>query len=480
MRLTCRSSLIPRVLKVMLYNNRLYHKMVAIAATAFIYTLCLFFAKIYVLDRAVASLILIFGIYLTFRPEAFLHPSNFIFANYLLYLLMPYSLFLVYKTFEIEYLLPWGMINDWSKISNDALYHFELTFLLFFLSATFFYSKFAKSSSWQDKRELKYLYEISAPAVMVLTGFVFVGCILFFILTGGVTAWLSNYSETYIAGKAGVGLLNYSLIISAHLLAFIAGWMKWRDSQRFSNIAWTSILITILACIFLQGIKSRIPLILFFFLAPKLVSVELKLNKAIIYFLLLILLFSVGMYFRSGGFYDTPRLALEYLQSYFNTIFLHDIVLNASPATDSLGSMFRGFNKFRELVGEQVPREKYDLSVALTQIYFPNDWYNDGATQQWPIETELYLANGQPLFWMIPIFIYTFVITIIGRKARQGVPFFLFLFGAELVRIMSIFRSGLFTWDLLILISYYFAIFVACKVLIFRRKLNTQISALET
>jgi hypothetical protein len=454
----------------MLYINSPSYKITTFIATLLIYALFLLLGIIDAVDRAAASLILIFGVYVAFRPNKFLHPANFIFANYLLYLLMPYSLFLVYREFEIEYILPWGMINDWSKVSSIALYHFELTFLLFFLSVTFFYSKLVRHRSLKVYTEVVYLYEISASAVMVLTGGVFIGCALFFNLTGGVSAWLSNYSETYITGKAGIGLLNYSLIILAHLLAFIAGWMKWRDSQRFSKLVWASIFVTLFACMFLQGIKSRIPLMLFFFLTPRLIFSELKLIRAIIYFFLLIIIFSIGMYFRSGGFYDTPRLAIEYLQSYFNTIFLHDIVLRNPAVDDSLGSMLRGFNKFRELVGEQVPREMYDLSVALTQIYFPGDWYNDGATQQWPIETDFYLSNSQPLFWIIPIFVYTFIISIIGKKAIQGAPFFLFLFGAELLRIMSIFRSGLLTWDLLILITYYFAIFVLCKAFVFRRK----------
>lgn len=463
----------------MLYINSQYYKIATFIATLFIYALCLFFGEIDAVDRAASSLILIFGVYFAFRPNNFLHPANFIFANYLLYLLMPYSIFLVYREFEIEYLLPWGIINDWSKVSSSALTHFELTFLLFFLSTTFFYSKLARDRSFKGNTEIVCLYEISAPAVMVLTGVVFIGCALFFNLTGGVSTWLSNYSEAYITGKAGIGLLNYSLIISAHLLAFIAGWMKWRDSQRFSKLVWASILVTLFACMFLQGVKSRIPLILFFFLTPKLIFSELKLNRAIIYFLLLIILFSVGMYFRSGGFYDTPRLAIEYLQSYFNTIFLHDIVLNDPAVYDSFGSMLRGFNKFRELVGDQVPREKYDLSVALTQNYFPDDWYNDGATQQWPIETDLYLTFSNPLFWVIPIFGYALIITMIGRVAMQGAPFFLFLYGAELVRIMSIFRSGLLTWDLLILIVYYVFIFFVCRLFLFREKLGVKISAAE-
>lgn len=450
--------------------NNIYYKLIALIATFFLYALCLISANIYATDRATASLVLILGLFLTFRPSAFLHPANFIFANYLLYLIMPYSLFLVYREFKIEYLLPWGMINDWSKVSSNALYHFELTYLLFLLSAIFFYNKLMESRLRKTKPLVVYSHGASKLGVLVFTGIIFAGCLVFLSVTGGVANWLSNYSETYITGKAGVGLLNFSLIISAHCLAFIAGWMKWRDGKKFSTFIWVCISVTLLACIFLQGIKSRIPLILFFFLIPRLISAKLTLKRAVIYFLLLICLFSIGMYFRSEGFYGTPRLAVEYLQSYFNTIFLHDMVLTGSLNEDLLGSMFRGFNKFRELLGEQVPRETYDLSVALTQIYFSDTWYGGGATQQWPIETDFYLSIPQPVLWSIPIFIYTFIISMIGKEAVVGMPFFLFLYGSELVRMMSIFRSGLFNWNLFVLIAYYFIIYIIFKAFIFRQK----------
>lgn len=439
------------------------------SATLLVYTSFLIFAEFDLTDRAAASFVLILGIYLSFKPKVFLHPGNLVFANYLLYLLLPYSLFSIYRVFNIEYLLPWGLINDWSRLSNEALYHFELTFTLFFLSTTFLYSKIVKEQPFLDKPGNINTYEVSKLGVVLLFGFIFVGCVLFLSLTGGASAWMTNYTETYTKGKAGVGLLNFALIVFAHFLAFVAGWMKWRDRQSFPAWMWAGVIITLFACMFLQGIKSRIPLLLFFFLAPQLISAKLHLSKAIAYFFLLMLLFSVGMYFRSGGFYNTPQLALEYLQSYFNTIFLHDLLMNNPPPAESTGSMLRGLNKLQELFGDKLPREKYDLSVSLTQIYYPNDWYNDNATQQWPIESDFYTTFSQPIFWIIPILIYAVIIVTIGRRAVGGAPFFLFLYGAELVRIMTIFRSGFITYDIFLLIPFYFTIFAVCKLLFFRR-----------
>jgi hypothetical protein len=378
-------------------------------------------------------------------------------------MVMPYSLFLVYKIFNIEYILPWGLINDWTLLSSDALYHFEVTFLIFFLSAIYLFKNSNKTNLPIAASNVDFLFEISKAGIWLLAGGMLIGCALFFQLTGGASAWLSNYSEAYLKNKEGVGFLNYSLIIFSHFLAFVAGWMKWRSHRNYSAWLWAAVLVALLACIFLQGIKSRIPLILFFFLLPKLMFARLALGKSVIWFLFLILLFLVGMYFRSDGFYGTPRLALEYLQSYFNTIFLHDLVLNSPPPTEITSSMFRGIYKYQELLGDQVPREKYDLSVALTQRFFPSDWYVDGATQQWPIETDLFVTVNIPVLWVIPIFIYMFFVIGLRRKAAQGIPFFMFVYGAELVRIMSVFRSGLLTWDLPLLVAFYSLIYFVGK-----------------
>lgn len=442
-----------------------YTNIVSFLVVILFYLLTVLLSIFGLADRPLASLVLVGATYLAFRPAAFLHPANFVFVYYLLYLVMPYSLFLVYKIFDIEYILPWGLINDWSLLSFDALYHFEVVFLMFFMSSIYLYKNANRGRLSFDAAPsyATHTFEVSKKWVWFLTGCMLIGCALFLQLTGGAGAWVSNYSEAYLKNKEGVGFLNYTLIIFSHFLAFVAGWMKWRSERNYSAWLWAAVLIALLACIFLQGIKSRIPLVLFFFLLPRLMRARLVLGKSIIWFLFMVLLFLIGMYFRSDGFYGTPRLAIEYLQSYFNTVFLHDLLLNSPPPSEITGSMFRGVYKYQELLGEQVPREKYDLSVALTQHFFPSDWYIDGATQQWPIETDLFVTTDLSMLWLIPIFIYMFFMIGLSRRAVQAKPFFIFVYGAELVRIMSVFRSGLLTWDLPLLVTYYFLIYLVSK-----------------
>ena len=75
------------------------------------------------------------------------------------------------------------------------------------------------------------------------------------------------------------------------------------------------------------------------------------------------------------------------------------------------GSFFAlgmGVFKYLELLGQNVPRTDYDLSVKLTAIYFPSHWFNDSATVQWPLSTELYLSFPLKIFWVIAISVHCF------------------------------------------------------------------------
>jgi len=427
-------------------------------------------AEMKIVNRPAASLILIMGLYLVLRPSSIIHPATLVFVNYLIYFVMPYFLFTIYDIFKIEYILPWGLINDWSKLSTTAIVHFELTFVLFYTSLLYctdvLFAKFSLSSL---EPGYKVTYTVNKMGTFVLTVLMLVGVIIFVQHSGGLNAWLTDYSHTYINSKEGIGLLNISLIYLTHLLAFIAGWIKWGSKEKYPLIMWVLIITVLVSCMYFQGIKSRVPLVMFFFFAPKLINVNIKLRKAFFIFLGLILFFMVSMYFRSNAFYATPAMALEYLQSYFNTIFLHDQALS-NYAQGELTSLFMGLKKYTEVFVGKIPRENYDLSVALTQQFYPDDWYLGGATQQWPIETDFFLTFPTPFFWVLPIFLYSIMMSFLYKLATNGVPVIMFIYSAEFVRIMSIFRSSLLTWDVLIIAIFYVMVLVGCTALIFRKK----------
>jgi len=445
----------------------MYKPIFMLALTAFVFSFMVLVSELDYIRRPTASIVLFLGVFFSLRPKKYVHPCMLVLVNYLLYFVMPYSLYLIYDMFDIDYILPWGMLYDWGKVSATAVSHFELTFLFFYLGM-FFSSEILLRKAVSNtgaKRE----YDVRLSGVMILMVTMAIGIAAFLNRTGGLSAWISNYSSTYITAKEGIGFINYLLINTAHLLAFIAGWIIWRTRKKVSYLIWLPLIAILILCIFLQGIKSRIPLILFFFLMPKISTMKVNIRKAVIIFFSLILFFMVAMYFRSDGFYSTPRMAIEYLQSYFNMIFLHDMVLtNYFPG--EWVSMFMGMNKYTEIFVGKLPRETYDLSVALTQIYYPDTWFKFGATQQWPIESDFYLTFPSPLFWALPICLYSLMISVLYKFATNGVPVIMFIYSAEFVRIMSIFRSSLLTWNVLIIAIFYVVVLVGCTALIFRKE----------
>ncbi|MBT9493227.1 MAG: hypothetical protein IV107_12995 [Paucibacter sp.] len=375
----------------------------------------------------------------------------------------------MYEIFDIEYLLPWGKINNWAEVSSEAFWHYSVLFSLhFFLLCALIKNRSFERASVQLAYWQKNVY-CRWKNLSLLLLVVFSGAVLFLQLSGGFAAWFSDYSNTYLNNKAGLGVLNIFLIWMAHFIAFIFGYLKYVLKKKVGfTLAFCGFSILFM-CMFLQGFKSRLPLILFFFFAPKLLTTELKITRGIVIFLLLIAMFLIGMFFRSEGFYNTPRLGVEYLLSYFNTIFLHDTVLK-EYSSGQIQSMFMPFNKMLEIFGTIVPREKYDLSVFLTQQYFPNDWFQDGATQQWPLETDLYLTMPFTALWVIPALMYCGAFFLIFRLINKGTGFFLFVYAAEIVRIISVFRSGYLTWDIWVNIILYFLMYFFWKMLFYMQR----------
>ena len=407
-------------------------------------------------------------LYLCFRPRYFLHPLHFVFANYCLYWIMPFGVFLIYDYFSIEYLLPWGMINDWNSLSDDAYYHYSFTFLVFFVCLSMIKDKSTMRIElglvdYSSKYTISQILTMGfAAGYMLLT-------VLFFFNTGG-TDWFYNYSNTYLTGKAGNGLLNVALIWLTHFVAFLLGYMK--VFNKHFSISRATIIILVLAlilCVFLQGVKSRIPLLLFFYFAPVLLTSKLSFMRGTLAVVALISIFSIGMFFRSEGFYNTPRLAVEYLLSYFDTIFLHEQLITEFKMFSKDG-IFIGFNKFTEIYSAKLDRGMYDMSIFLTQIYYPDDWYRGGATKQWPLESTLFLSFPSMIFWTIPISLYCLLFWFIHRFIGSH-PFVLFIYVSECLRIFSVFRSTFIGWEFAVNIIFYVGL-AGCWILMFSKKAN--------
>lgn len=401
-------------------------------------------------------------VFLLFRNKEVLCPSNIVFGSYFLYFVFPSALFYVLEWIGWVYVLPWGKVNDWSKLSDEAILSFAYVFTLFFFFTRVFESLMTRSSAL----DLFSRYRVSPPMLLCVSALIFVGAVYFFQVTGGIEAWFVNYSDTYLENKKGYGLLNFLLIMSSNFLAFVLGFY-WRTQRRVSWTVIIFVLAVLTFCAYIQGVKSRIFYFAIFFSIPWLSVAKLTLMKGCVIFLGFTLVFSFAMYFRSNGFYSTPEMLLEYFLSYFNTIFLHDKILRDMPP-DIFLTVSYPINKWLTFVG--VPSEEYlhDISRWLTSIYYPEQWFEGSATQQWPIETELYLNYGYYVFWVVPIFMYSlFICGLYSLRYRLG-PVFLFIFVCELLFFLSMFRGSMLQWIELFNVAFYGLLLLGSRLLFVR------------
>ncbi|MCU1733982.1 MULTISPECIES: hypothetical protein [unclassified Pseudomonas] len=407
-------------------------------------------------------------VFLLFRNKELLCPSNVVFGSYFLYFIFPSTLFYILEWVDWVYVLPWGKTNDWSKLSDEAILSYAYVFTLFFLFTRLFEVLLARTSASTVLEQ----YRVNTFMLFVFTSLVLVGGLYFFQVTGGIEAWFGNYSDTYLENKKGYGLLNFLLIMSSNFLAFALGFY-WKTARSKSYFLVLFVLVALVFCAYIQGVKSRIFYFTIFFSIPWLTVARLTLLKGAVIFVFFTLAFSFAMYFRSNGFYSTPEMLLEYFLSYFNTIFLHDMILR-DMQPDFLLTMGYPMNKWLTFVG--IPSEDYmhDISRWLTSIYFPKQWFQGSATQQWPIETELYLNYGNYIFWAVPVFMYSlYICTLYSLRYRLG-PVFLFIFTCELLFFLSVFRGSMLQWIALFNIIFYLMLWGGSRLLFVKENVDVR------
>ena len=208
------------------------------------------------------------------------------------------------------------------------------------------------------------------------------------------------------------------------------------------------------------------PILALMFFFPLLLSLEISLKKGIFAVLAFIAFFMFAMYFRSNGFYNTIPIAFEYLLSYFNTYILLDNVMHDFDP-DYMRTIWFSSTKFTSMLGFAPLSEYLDISYWLTDLYYPETWARS-ATQQWPLEMELYFNYGGIYFSFIPLFIMAFYYSLLFNSIEKGNFFLYFIFIAEFVRLFTILRGSMFPWTLPLTLVFYITTYVFMKVAVRR------------
>lgn len=395
--------------------------------------------------------------YVLYRPKTVLHPNNMIFAFYGMYIILSSTLNLVLHLIEWEYVLPWGQLIYWDRISKYTLFQAEFTFLVLFFAFHFF------SAGKRDEQiGTAANVHIVSSVVWGLYALTLALSFLFIQVTAGLGQWLSDYSATYLSMREGHGLLNVITIVFGNITVFLLGVKTYHAEKK-----WWLVLAALLIMVPLSligGVKSRFIFLLLVFLSPYFMRMALSLKRVLSLGAAFFLLLYLGTLIRTEGFYASAPFFLEMLIGYFNSFQLHDsVVMTRDP--DMLATVFQIFVKPMQTLGLVTDMDaNFDISVMLTKEFFPDQWYAEHATQQWPLDTELYLNYyGFYLSWL-PLVLYAAAVSWLFRAAILRRNYRLVaIYMMEFFRIFSTMRGTLIPWEVFIYIVQYLLIYFCCR-----------------
>jgi hypothetical protein len=392
--------------------------------------------------------------YLTFRPMHILHPNNMIIAFFGLYIVLSSTLNLSLDLIGWTYVLPGGQQVYWNELAKGTLYQAESTFLLLYFGVHVFTSQSSINGNLSD-------FTIRKSTIFLI--FLINTFIVFWFLesTAGISTWLSDYSYTYLTRREGHGLLNFVSITIGNVLVFVLGVWTQRSKRKLTPIILAIVAIGLQS--FAGGFKGRMIFLLIFFFSPWLMNIRLHFKMLIGVILGFFSVLYLTTLLRTEGYYSSAPFFLEMLINYFNAYQLHDwITISRDPGL--FQTVLQVFTKPLQILGLVNQDTDFDLSVMLTKEFFPEHWYLEKATQQWPLDTELYLNYfGIYLSW-IPLLIYAFVISrlFIAAVIRKNL-FLMPIFISEFIRIFSTLRGTLIPWDIFIIAVQYPVIYLIVK-----------------
>ncbi|ASK78108.1 hypothetical protein CF386_03180 [Paraphotobacterium marinum] len=402
--------------------------------------------------------VIIVWLYFIDKPKQIFHPNNIVFIFHFLYVVVPSLIFFIFQAYDIQYTLPWAPPN-WLSFHPILFVQILYVYLILFLSFSYF-TRNMKVTNFPS-------YQISTVlfccVILVMIAFLS----LFIIQTGGILAWVTDYKTTYLTGRKGVGGLSFIIRYLSPLVAFMLGLYLRQFKQKFIPF-----LLGVLFLLFLsyfQGFKSTFIIFLVMMISPWLYKIEITNTKIFVMGLLFFLFLGFANYLRSDGLYNSFQTSIEYLMSYFNVFYLQDIVLNNyEPQFMQTIGLF--LNKYAAIMGGGNPNANFDLSVMLTKVYFPGQWESWGATQQWPLVTDLYFNWYGMLFGWIPLIIYAAIISKLYKLFIDCNlyfwPIYIFLF----FRIFSTLRSTVIPWDIIVMIVFFFLFYLSMKVIYYVKK----------
>lgn len=219
-----------------------------------------------------------------------------------------------------------------------------------------------------------------------------IGLIIF--SSGGLEKWIADPGDAFL-NRGGSGVYVILSHFSSIALAALSGYCSFKTRKKYPIVLF---LIWLVLTSPVHGSKLQISLLAMILFLPWLSELKLMTRKSLFLYFSLLLIFFLGLYFRNFTWIDTGTM-LPYALNYFTA--LENLALSLRDFEPGfVTTFFLPFVKFLTPFGLSEPTMYYDMNHMLTDHYYPAVW-EIRATEQWPVETDLYLNffffGGLPL-----------------------------------------------------------------------------------
>lgn len=341
-------------------------------------------------------------IYIFYRSEYLISPQNILHAYYLLFFIIP------------PYYAELHKEDDFSTIEFYLIY--TMVYATHLTAA--FGSKMGIASTISDNTAIRSssqgLVSLKNIKLIIVASFVLSSfCVVAIIqLSGGLLLWMSNPGEAFL-NRGGTGIYVIISHFSTFILAAFTGYYAYLKKSKFILfffVCWLAVTSPV------HGSKMIIIIFLCLAFLPWLRNVKIMTLKSFAIGILFSGIFIYGLYLRNIS-WITLDAALPYALNYFTALSNFRTVID-DFLPNFFQTFFLPFNKFLTPFGLSDLNIYYDMNHMLTDIYFPESWAIR-ATEQWPVEVDLYL-NFYFLFGLFLPFIYMYIVSKIYSSARRS------------------------------------------------------------
>lgn len=309
-------------------------------------------------------------IFVLYFPKYILSPASVVFAYYGLWFIVGpefASGYTVEIMGQLEYQLPYLFIGA--------------TFLTCIVGVSL--GSGVKIKSFTAYKPVSDMIPNRLLVLTFLYSFATMMVVLIVVNSGGFGHWLNNPGDAFL-NRGGTGVYVVLSHFSGFVLAIVAGYVSYRRRSLLHILVF---LIWLAITSPVHGSKFQIGLFALLALIPWLFFHKTFSLRSVFLGVFLVILFVYGMILRTEGEVDLERVK-SYL-NYFST--LHNMALLVRDFDLAfMETWFLPFNKFLTPFGLNNSVLYYDMNHFLTDIYYPEAW-EIRATEQWPVEADLYL-----------------------------------------------------------------------------------------